>query len=107
VIGETSIIGRNVRLYQGVTLGALRFKTDEQGRLVKGGKRHPTVEDDVVISAEATILGDITIGKGAVIGSNTWVQDTVPPGVTVKMENPELKIRERKTVRNHLRDSKS
>jgi serine O-acetyltransferase len=100
VIGETTIIGRNVRLYQGVTLGALRFKTDEQGRLIKGGKRHPTVEDDVVISAEATILGDITIGKGAVIGSNTWVQDNVPPGVTVKMENPELKIRSR---RSHIR----
>jgi serine O-acetyltransferase len=107
VIGETTIIGRNVRLYQGVTLGALRFKTDEQGRLVKGGKRHPTVEDDVVISAEATVLGDITIGKGAVIGSNTWVQDNVPPGVTVKMENPELKIREKKNVKNHLKDAKS
>ena len=106
VIGETAIIGRNVRLYQGVTLGALRFKTDKQGRLIKGGKRHPTVGDDVVISAEATILGDITIGNGAVIGSNTWVQDDVPAGVTVKMENPELKIAGRAAVKNHLRDAK-
>lgn len=106
VIGETAIIGRNVRLYQGVTLGALRFKTDKNGRLIKGGKRHPTVEDDVVISAEATILGDITIGKGAVIGSNTWVQDDVQAGVTVKMENPELKIAGRGAIKNHLRDAK-
>lgn len=104
VIGETTIIGRNVRLYQGVTLGALRFKTDENGRIQKGGKRHPTVEDDVVISAEATVLGDITIGKGAVIGSNTWVQDSVPPAMTVKMESPELKIRARKALKNNLKE---
>lgn len=107
VIGETAVIGRNVRLYQGVTLGALRFKTDEQGRLVKGGKRHPTVEDDVVISAEATILGDITIGKGAVIGSNTWVQSDVPAGVTVKMENPELRMAGGAEARKNLRNRKS
>jgi serine O-acetyltransferase len=106
VIGETAIIGRNVRLYQGVTLGALRFKTDKNGRILKGGKRHPTVEDDVVISAEATILGDITIGRGAVIGSNTWVQDDVPPGVTVKMENPELRMAGGAAARNHLRSKK-
>lgn len=100
VIGETAIIGNNVRMYHGVTLGALRFKTDKNGRLIKGGKRHPTVEDDVVISPEATILGDVTIGKGALIGSNTWVQEDVAPGVTVKMANPELKVRHRKREKN-------
>ena len=106
VIGETAVIGRNVRLYQGVTLGALRFKTDKNGRLIKGGKRHPTVEDDVVVSAEATILGDVTIGKGAVIGSNTWVQENVPAGVIVKMENPDLRMSGRRAVRNNVKDAK-
>jgi len=100
VIGETAIIGNNVRMYHGVTLGALRFKTDKNGRLIKGGKRHPTVEDDVVISPEATILGDVTIGKGALIGSNTWVQEDVTPGVTVKMANPELKFHHRNREKN-------
>ncbi|HSV26685.1 MAG TPA: serine O-acetyltransferase EpsC [Sedimentisphaerales bacterium] len=106
VIGETAVIGRNVRIYQGVTLGALRFKTDKHGRLIKGGKRHPTVEDDVVVSAEATILGDVTIGKGAVIGSNTWVQENVPAGVIVKMQNPDLRMSGRRTVPNNLKDAK-
>ncbi|MDA3940497.1 MAG: serine acetyltransferase [Spirochaetia bacterium] len=85
VIGETTKIGKNVKLYQGVTLGALSFATDEQGNIIKGGKRHPTIEDDVVIYAEATILGAVVIGKGAVIGGNVWLKSDVPPGTTIGM----------------------
>ncbi|MGV7210655.1 serine O-acetyltransferase EpsC [Oxalobacteraceae bacterium A2-2] len=80
VIGETAIIGQRVRVYQAVTLGAKRFPTDADGNLQKGWPRHPLVEDDVVIYAGATILGRITIGKGAVIGGNVWVTHDVPPG---------------------------
>ncbi len=84
VIGETCRIGRNVKLYQGVTLGALSFPLDAEGHPVKGVKRHPDVEDDVVIYANATILGGATvIGKGAVVGGNTWITSSVPPGATV------------------------
>ena len=90
VIGETSVIGDNVKIYQGTTLGALSFPKDERGQIIKGGKRHPTIEDDVTIYAEATILGDVTIGKGAVIGGNVWVKESVPPGVTVITPNAEL-----------------
>jgi serine O-acetyltransferase len=79
VIGESTIIGQRVRLYQAVTLGAKRFDQDEDGRLVKGLARHPIVEDDVVIYAGATILGRITIGRGSVIGGNVWVTRSVPP----------------------------
>ena len=85
VIGETTVIGNNVKIYQGATLGALSFPKDARGRIIKGGKRHPTIEDDVTIYAEATILGDVTIGKGAVIGGNVWLKDSVPPGMTVNM----------------------
>lgn len=80
VIGETTIIGNNVRLYQAVTLGAKSFQMDEHGALVKGIARHPIVEDDVVIYAGATILGRITIGKGSTIGGNVWLTRSVPPG---------------------------
>jgi len=80
VIGETSIIGERVRLYQGVTLGAKSFPTDEDGRPIKGRPRHPIVEDDVTIYAGATILGRITIGRGSSIGGNVWLTRTVPPG---------------------------
>jgi serine O-acetyltransferase len=80
VIGETSIIGARVRLYQAVTLGAKRFAKDEHGMLVKGNARHPIVEDDVVIYAGATILGRITIGHGSTIGGNVWLTYSVPPG---------------------------
>jgi serine O-acetyltransferase len=79
VIGETSTIGKNVRLYQGVTLGAKSFKSDEQGQLIKGIPRHPIIEDDVIIYAGATILGRITIGHGSVIGGNVWLVESVPP----------------------------
>lgn len=80
VIGETAVIGRHVRLYQAVTLGAKRFTVDDNGALVKGGARHPIVEDDVVIYAGATILGRITIGRGSIIGGNVWLTRSVPPG---------------------------
>ena len=80
VIGETALIGRNVRLYQAVTLGAKRFATDDDGHLQKGGARHPIVEDEVVIYAGATILGRVTIGYGSTIGGNVWLTRSVPPG---------------------------
>lgn len=80
VIGETAEIGRNVRLYQAVTLGAKRFATDADGHLQKGGARHPVVEDEVVIYAGATILGRVTIGRGSTIGGNVWLTRSVPPG---------------------------
>lgn len=90
VIGETSIIGDNVKIYQGTTLGAMSFPKDERGKIIKGGKRHPTIEDSVTIYAEATILGNVTIGKGAVVGGNVWIKESVPPGVTVATPNPDL-----------------
>lgn len=83
VIGETAIIGRNVRLYQAVTLGAKRFDQEADGSLVKGNARHPIVEDNVVVYAGATILGRITIGKGSTIGGNVWLTRSVAPGSTV------------------------
>ncbi|OYV15762.1 MAG: serine O-acetyltransferase [Methylococcaceae bacterium NSP1-1] len=79
VIGETAVIGRHVRVYQAVTLGAKRFLKDDNGVLVKGNVRHPIVEDDVVIYAGATILGRITIGRGSTIGGNVWLTHSVPP----------------------------
>jgi serine O-acetyltransferase len=83
VIGETTTIGRNVKLYQGVTLGALS-PFDKQGQPARGHKRHPDIEDDVIIYANATILGGKTvIGKGAVIGGNTWITKSVPAGAVV------------------------
>jgi serine O-acetyltransferase len=83
VIGETAIIGRNVRLYQAVTLGAKRFEVDATGGLVKNALRHPIVEDDVVVYAGATILGRVTIGKGSSIGGNVWLIHSVPPGSVI------------------------
>ena len=83
VIGETCIIGERVRIYQGVTLGAKSFPTDEHGRPIKGRPRHPIVEDDVTIYAGATILGRITIGRGSSIGGNVWLTRAVPPGSTI------------------------
>ncbi len=81
VIGETTTIGEKVKIYQGVTLGALSFPRNTDGSLVKGGKRHPTLEDGVTIYANATILGGETvIGEGAVIGGGTWITKSVAPG---------------------------
>ena len=95
VIGETTVIGRNVKLYQGVTLGALSFDKDPvTGALVKGVKRHPNVEDDVVIYAGATILGGTTtIGQGSEIGGNVWIKESVPPHSRVYNKPPAPVIR--------------
>ena len=94
VIGETTEIGNHVKIYQGVTLGALSFQRDENGTIVKGLKRHPTIEDNVVIYAGATILGGrTTIGKDCVIGSNVWITKSVDPNTTVVMEKPKLRMR--------------
>lgn len=89
VIGETAIIGDRVRLYQAVTLGARSFPSDESGALTKGLERHPIVEDDVVIYAGATILGRVTIGRGAVIGGNVWLTESVPAGSVIHQANAE------------------
>ena len=90
VIGETTVIGRNVKLYQGVTLGALSFDKDPvTGALVKGVKRHPNVEDNVVVYAGATILGGTTtIGHDSEIGGNVWLKDSVPPNSRVYNKPP-------------------
>ena len=80
VIGATCIIGNNVKLYQGVTLGAKSFPLDEKGNPIKGIPRHPILEDDVIVYSNATILGRITIGKGTVIGGNLWVTESTQPG---------------------------
>lgn len=80
VIGATAIIGHNVKLYQGVTLGAKSFDTDADGNPVKGIPRHPIIGDNVIIYSNASILGRITIGDGAVIGGNIWVTEDVAPG---------------------------
>ena len=94
VIGETCVIGRRVKLYQGVTLGALSFAKDESGHLVKGVKRHPDVEDNVIVYAGATILGGETvIGHDSVIGGNVWLVHSVPPMSKVLNAQPEPRIR--------------
>jgi serine O-acetyltransferase len=89
VIGETARLGRRVRLYQAVTLGAKRFEVDATGVIVKGGARHPILEDDVVIYAGATILGRITIGRGSSIGGGVWLTKSVPPGSTITQAKSE------------------
>jgi serine O-acetyltransferase len=93
VIGETAIIGDHVQIYQGVTLGAL---APAKGQALRGVKRHPTIEDHVVLYPDATIIGDVTIGKDVVIGSNVWIKESVAPGVTVTTPHPDLVYRERK-----------
>jgi len=93
VVGGTAIIGSNVKLYQGVTLGAFSFDKDSAGQLVRHTKRHPTIEDDVVVYAGATILGgETTIGRGSVIGGNVWLTHSVPPGTRVLQDSPRLRI---------------
>lgn len=94
VIGETCDIGAHVKLYQGVTLGALSFPRDDSGNIIRGTKRHPTLEDEVVVYANATILGGNTvIGHHAVIGSSVWLTHSVAPYTVVSLEKPSLRIR--------------
>lgn len=93
VIGETATIGSNVKIYQGVTLGALSFPKDTDGKIIKGQKRHPTIEDNVTIYAGATILGDIVIGRDSVIGGNVWLTESVAPGTKITIAAPEQIIR--------------
>jgi serine O-acetyltransferase len=94
VIGETCDIGTNVKLYQGVTLGALSFPRDASGNIIRGMKRHPSLEDEVVVYANATILGgDTTVGHHAVIGSNVWLTQSVAPHTVVSLEKPSLRMR--------------
>ena len=95
VIGETCDIGANVKIYQGVTLGALSFPKDTEGNLVRGTKRHPTLEDGVVIYANATILGgDTVIGTNSVVGASVWLTKSVGPNTVVTIETPSLRLRE-------------
>jgi serine O-acetyltransferase len=94
VIGETSEIGDRVRIYQGVTLGALSVPKNGTGPSMRGRKRHPTIEDDVTIYAGATILGGETvIGKGSTIGGNVWLVESVPPWTRVTIEKPEQRYK--------------
>ncbi len=95
VIGETCQIGSHVKLYQGVTLGALSFPTDADGKIIRNLKRHPTIEDRVVIYASATVLGGKTVvGHDSVIGSSVWLTKPVAPHTTVTIESPRLRMRE-------------
>jgi serine O-acetyltransferase len=102
VIGETCLIGKNVKLYHGVTLGAKSFAKDEAGNPVKGVKRHPNVEDDVTIYANATILGGRTvIGKGSVIGANVFIMESVPAHslVGLKGENHQIDVKLKPSIK--------
>jgi serine O-acetyltransferase len=93
VIGETCVIGDNVKIYQGVTLGALSFPKDERGKLIRDTKRHPTIENQVTIYAGATILGGETvIGEGSIIGGNVWLTHSIPANTKVVIEEPKLRI---------------
>lgn len=93
VIGETTVIGDNVTVYQGVTLGAYKFPKDACGAFVQNTKRHPTIQDNVTIYSNASILGNITVGQGAVIGSNVWINKAVPENTMVVMKMPEMVFR--------------
>jgi serine O-acetyltransferase len=88
VIGETSVIGDRVRIYQGVTLGAKGFPRDDRGHPIKGIDRHPIIEDDVVIYSGATILGRVRIGAGSIIGGNVWLTRSLPPGSRISQARP-------------------
>ena len=100
VIGETAEIGDNVKIYQGVTLGALSFPKDEKGRLIRGRKRHPTVGNNVVIYSGATLLGaDAIVGDNVVIGGNVWITSRVASGTKITIASPELKYKRKKQPR--------
>ena len=93
VIGETAVLGNNVRIYQGVTLGAGNFPKDACGKLIKGLKRHPTIGDNVTIYSGASVLGDVTIGDNSVIGGNVWLTESLPPGTKITARPPDNKLR--------------
>lgn len=93
VIGETAVIGDNVRIYQGVTLGAGNFPKDACGMLIKGNKRHPTIGNNVTIYSGASVLGDITIGDNSVIGGNVWLTESLPPGTKITSRPPENRLK--------------
>jgi len=88
VVGETTVIGNRVRLYQGVTLGAKSFPLDDEGNPIKGIDRHPIIEDEVTVYSGATILGRVTIGKGSIIGGNVWLTKDVPPKSRISQSRP-------------------
>jgi len=93
VIGETTEIGDRVKIYQGVTLGAMSFPKDPRGNIIRGRKRHPTIEEEVTIYSNATILGATVIGARSVIGGNTWITRDVPPDTIVTIPDPRLEYR--------------
>jgi serine O-acetyltransferase len=102
VIGETCDIGEHVKLYQGVTLGALSFPRDADGKVIRGKKRHPTLEDEVVVYANATILGgDTVVGHHGVIGSNVWLTQSVEPYTIVSLEKPSLRLRTPEALKSY------
>jgi len=102
VIGETAEIGENVKLYQGVTLGALSFPKDEKGKIIKGRKRHPTIGNNVVIYSGATLLGgDTIIGDNVIIGGNTWITTSVEAGTKITRGPEETTYRKEKTNNAH------
>jgi len=93
-VGETTTIGSNVKLYQGVTLGALSIPKDERGRVIRDTRRHPTVEDDVTVYANATVLGGNTVlGRGSVVGGSVFVTASIPPDSRVALRPPEMTVR--------------
>jgi len=102
VIGETTEVGDNVKIYQGVTLGALSFPKDEKGCIVRGRKRHPTVGNNVVIYSGATILGsEAVIGDNSVIGGNAWITSPIPPGTKVIQAPPNLNYKSNNQTKNY------
>jgi serine O-acetyltransferase len=100
VIGETCVIGDGVKIYQGVTLGAQSFPRDERGRVIKGTKRHPDIEDGATIYSGATILGPVRIGRGAIIGGNVWVTADVAPGTRIVVR-PGQQIQSERPVQDY------
>ena len=93
VVGETAVIGDNVRIYQGVTLGAVNFPKNACGMLIKGLRRHPTIGSNVTIYSGASVLGDVTIGDDSIIGGNVWLTESLPPGTKITALPPEHRMK--------------
>lgn len=101
VVGETAVIGDNVKIYQGVTLGALSFLKDDRGRMVRGYKRHPTVKDGVTLYANAIVLGgDTMLGENSVVGGSTFITKSIPANHVVSINPPELKMRSHRPAKS-------